>query len=323
MAAEELVERVLARHVHREPGPAPPRAAPHLAQARDRAREGHADGRVELAHVDAELERVGGHHGEQLPLRQAALDLAPLHRGVAGPVGGDPLGEVRAAAALEPRAGEALDQLDAAARLEEADRAHLALHERGEQVGGLGERGRAAAEPLVDERRVPHRDVALGARRAVAVDERHLDPGQALGQLARVGDRGAREQEAGLGAVGAGQPAQATQHVRHVRAEHAAVHVGLVDHDPGEVGQQVAPRAVVGQHPDVQHVRVGEDQVGAPADRPALLARGVAVVDRVAQPAPADPREPARLVLGERLGRVEVEGPRAPGRPRACRAREG
>ena len=70
----------------------------------------------------------------------------------------------------------------------------------------------------------------------------------------------------------------------------------------------IRPRRVVGQDPDVQHVGVGEDEVRAPADGQALLALGVAVVDRGAhllgQP---EGVERARLVLGERLGRVEVE----------------
>jgi hypothetical protein len=70
-----------------------------------------------------------------------------------------------------------------------------------------------------------------------------------------------------------------------VRAEHAAVDVRLVDHDPGEVREQVAPVAVVRKHANVQHVRVGEDQVRAVADGAALLTRGVAVVDRVAEEA--------------------------------------
>ncbi len=78
VAAEELVEGVLARHVHRQPGAAAARPPPHLAQAGHRAGEGHAQRGVELAHVDAELEGVGGHHGQQLALGEAALDLAPL-----------------------------------------------------------------------------------------------------------------------------------------------------------------------------------------------------------------------------------------------------
>ena len=78
VAAEELVQRVVAGHVQRQPGAAAAGAAPHLAQAGDRAREGHADRGVQLADVDAQLQRVGGHHGEQVALDQPLLDLAPL-----------------------------------------------------------------------------------------------------------------------------------------------------------------------------------------------------------------------------------------------------
>ena len=47
--------------------------------------------------------------------------------------------------------------------------------------------------------------------------------------------------------------------------------------------------------------------VGPLADLPAALVLGVAVVDRGAEPRKAEGREGARLVLGERLRRVEVE----------------
>ena len=110
-----------------------------------------------------------------------------------------------------------------------------------------------------------------------------------LGELGRVRDRGAREQEARVAAVGAREPAQAAQHVRHVRAEHTAVHVRLVHDDPGEVREHVSPRAVVRQDADVEHVRVREDQVRALPDRAPLLARRVAVVDGLAQVLAAEP----------------------------------
>ena len=117
--------------------------------------------------------------------------------------------------------------------------------------------------------------------RAVAVHERDVvQAGQALGQLDRVGDRRAGEQEARLGPVRGGDAPQPPQDVRDVRAEHAAVDVRLVDDDDGEVGEEVRPRGVVGQDPDVEHVGVREDEVRPPADRGALLARRVAVVDR-------------------------------------------
>ena len=104
VAAEELVERVLARDVDRQPAAAPPRAAPHLAQRGDGARERHADRRVERADVDAELERVGGDDAEQLAVDQPRLELAPLLRRVARAVGRDPLGQVGAARGPRARA---------------------------------------------------------------------------------------------------------------------------------------------------------------------------------------------------------------------------
>ena len=95
LAHEELVERVLAGHEHRQAVAAAPGASPLLAQARDRAREADRDGAVEEADVDAELERVGGRHAEQLALDQAPLDLPPLGGRVAGAVRREPRGGLR------------------------------------------------------------------------------------------------------------------------------------------------------------------------------------------------------------------------------------
>ncbi len=71
VAAEELVERVLAGDVDREPAAAPAGPAPHLAQRGNGARERHDDAGVELADVDPQLERVGRDHGEQLAAASA------------------------------------------------------------------------------------------------------------------------------------------------------------------------------------------------------------------------------------------------------------
>ena len=272
VAAEELVERVLAGDVDREPAPAPPRPAPHLPQAGDGAGEGDADRRVELADVDPQLQRVGRDHRQQLAAAQPRLDLAPLLRRVAAAVGGDPLRQLRLAAALEVFAGEALDQLDPAPAFEEADRPHPLGDQLGQQVGRLREGRAPRPGRLVDQRRVPHRHLAPGPRRAVVVDQLERRPDQPLGQLDRVGDRRRGEQEARLRAVGARHPAQPPQHVGDVGAEDAAVGVGLVDDDPVEVGEEVAPALVVGQQADVEHVGVGEDEVVAAADRRPLLA---------------------------------------------------
>ena len=281
MAAEELVERVVARDVDREPAAAPPGPAPHLAQRRDGPRERHTDRGIQRPDVDPQLQGIGRHDAEQLAVHQPPLELAPLRRRVARPVRRDPLGQRRVAAPRQLQRREARHQLDRLARLHEHDRARALDHQLREQVGGLGQ-GRAPRGRLViGDRRVPHRHRALGAGRAVAVDHRDVvEPGQARGQLARVRDRGRREQEPRRGAVHLADPAQPPQDVGHVRAEHAAVHVRLVDDDHGEVGEEVSPGRVVREDPEVQHVGVGEDQVGPPPQRRALLARCVAVVDR-------------------------------------------
>ena len=178
-----------------------------------------------------------------------------------------------------------------------------------EHLGGLVQRRGPDAELLVEQRRIPHRDAPARLRRPVPVDELEAgQAGRALGELDRIGDRRARQQEARLAAVDRGDASQPPEHVGDVRAEHAAVDVRLVDDHERQVREQLAPGRVVGQDPDVEHVGVGEDQVRALADRRPLGSRGVAVVDR--RPdllVQAEGVQRPRLVLGQRLGRVEVE----------------
>ena len=66
MAAEELVERVVAGDVTREAAAAAPCPPPHLAQRGDRAGEGYGERSVELADVDPELQCVGRDDRQQL-----------------------------------------------------------------------------------------------------------------------------------------------------------------------------------------------------------------------------------------------------------------
>ena len=94
VTAEELVERVLARDVYGQAAATAPGAPPHLPQRGDGPGERDNDGRVELADVDPELERVGRDHRAQLAADEPALELAALLGGVAGAVGGDEPGEL-------------------------------------------------------------------------------------------------------------------------------------------------------------------------------------------------------------------------------------
>ena len=157
------------------PRRAAPGAAPHLPQARDRAGEVGADRRVELADVDPQLERVGRRDGEQVAAgegrprsRAAAAACSRRGRGRCGRAGVPlPLGELHR--------GEPVDQLDPAAALHEADRSHAA-RSPARRAGRRPRRPPSGGSSvwLVDHRRVPHRDLAPGARRAVVVEQREL-----------------------------------------------------------------------------------------------------------------------------------------------------
>ena len=92
-----------------------------------------------------------------------------------------------------------------------------------------------------------------------------------------------------------------------MRAEHAAVHVCLVDDDVAEVREDVAPAVVIRQQPmwtmsGFVRITFARLRICRP-----LLGRGVAVVDRRPETGHAVAGQRAELVLGERLRRVEVE----------------
>ena len=198
-------------------------------------------------------------------------------------------------------------ELGRLAALRERERALPRLDEPGLQPRAVAERARALAQLLVQQLGVPQADRPLGPRRAVVVDHVRVDAREQADELGGVRDRRRGEQELRLGAVDAGQPPQPPQDVGDVRAEDAAVDVRLVDHDVAQVREHVAPAVVVRQHAHVEHVRVREDEVRPLADLPALLAGRVAVVDRRPQLREPERRELPRLVLRERLRRVEVE----------------
>src|SRR5581483_2048792 len=97
------------------------------------------------------------------------------------------------------------------------------------------------------------------------------------------------------------------QDVRDVRAEDAAVHMGLVDDDEAEVVEDVRPQVVPREDADVQHVRVREDEVRPLAHLPPSLVRRAPVVDRGAHLRHTERGDRPGLILRERLRRVQVE----------------
>jgi hypothetical protein len=94
-----------------------------------------------------------------------------------------------------------------------------------------------------------------------------------------------------------------------VGAEHPAVDVRLVHDDVPQVREDVSPTVVVGEDAHVEHVRVREDDVRPGADLPPPFVLRVAVVNRGAEARELQRAERSRLVLRQRLGRIEVERP--------------
>ena len=100
---------------------------------------------------------------------------------------------------------------------------------------------------------------------------------------------------------------QPPQRHRHVRPEHAAADMGLVDDDQGEPEEEVGPPGVVGQERQVQHVRVRHHEVRVLADQRAFRARRVAVVDRRLHLRDRQRADGAELIPREGLRREEVQ----------------
>ncbi len=216
--------------------------------------------------------------------------------------------------------------LDRVARRAEHDGRHALPHEVGRQVDRRFQGAGADAELLVHDRRVVEVHLAARARRAGAVDQGdlgRLDADEARGVLARVADGGGGADELRIFAVKARDAPQPREHVRHVRAEHAAVGVELVEHHVAQALEEVRPARVVGQDPGVEHVGVGEHDAAALARGAPRVARGVAVEDRrrrghvrVAQEARAGcaPDRATAPWSGRGRARSRPDLPRAPGR---------
>ncbi len=289
-----------------DPQPRRPARPDLLPERGDRAGEPVEDHSVEPADVDAELEGGGGHHRGQLAGEQLVLDGPPLLGEVAAPVGAHPGGQGAGQAAAHLR-GDGLGGPAAAGERERGvPRVDQPRGDRRRLAVGRGPSPRAA----VEQRRLPQRDRARRARGAVVEDRHHLDAGDRRGQPLRLAHGGRAADEGRLGAVVGGQAPQPAEELGDVAAEGAAERVELVDHHVAEAPEERAPPLVVRQQAGVEHLGVGEHDVGLLADPGALLRRGVAVVGAGHHLREVERGERPQLVVGQRL-RGEQDQPRA------------
>ena len=305
LAHEVLVECVLAGDEHCQAMTAPPGSSPLLAQGCHCPRKPDRDRTVEQADVDPELERVRRRDPEQVAFDQSPLDLAPLFGRVARSVRRQPGGGLR----VDALCRETVDELGSLAALGKTDRAQAARDEGSQQPRRVAERAGPQSELGVEQLGIPEDDGSLRSSCGVVVDDLRLDPGQRRREVSGIGDRRRREQQLRLGSVHPCQTAEPAQDVADMRAEDAPVDVRFVDDEIAQVVHHIRPAVVVRQHSHVEHVGVREDHVRPFANLPPALCRSVAVVDRRADVRRPELCERARLVLGQGLGRVEVERP--------------
>mmetsp|Transcript_9774 Transcript_9774/g.34851 ORF Transcript_9774/g.34851 Transcript_9774/m.34851 type:complete len:319 (-) Transcript_9774:1941-2897(-) len=124
---EVLIQSSIKRNVDREGLPLPAASPPRLLpERRHSSREAEMQGDVQGAHINAQLQRVGGGDPPQVSAEQAALDRPAMLGRVPRPVGGDglPVGRVQP---VEHTPGVLQDKLRELSRLAERDGLQVVL----------------------------------------------------------------------------------------------------------------------------------------------------------------------------------------------------
>ena len=137
-----------------------------------------------------------------------------------------------------------------------------------------------------------------------------LEAGEIVRVLMRIADGGRSQYELRIRAVERRDPAEPAQDVGDVAAEDTAVGVGLVDDHVFEVEQEIVPSLVAGQHGQMDHVWVGEQQARFLPGGVSGGCRSVPVVGGDLDLPSSQRAKAPELVLGESLGGIQVDSPR-------------
>ena len=254
-----------------------------LPETRHSAGETAAHDHIEAADVDAELQRAGRRHAQQITVVESFLQHPAGLRGVARPVGRDAPRVIDPAQPGEViRAGQG-GYLRAAPGAHEGQCARTLGDGAGHDRRRLGRRRPAHrrtvfADGVLQEPRLPQGHGPFTARGAVLGHCHGRTPRQSLRLPSRIRGRRTGQDNGRTGTRPVGQPQQPAQHQGHVRAEDAPVDVTFVDDEEAQVAQQARPPFAVAEDRGVHHVRVGDDDACLLPDQAAGLARGVAVI---------------------------------------------
>ena len=309
MLHDELIERRRGSDQHGAgASAAAPGAAGALPSGGNRSGIARHDRGVERADVDAQLQRVRRNHAANAAFAQAVLDFAALAGEIASAIAanGGRLSRRRRICLLQ--IGE--QHFRVQARVGEHDGLQVALQEFLRDARRLVDIAAADSQKAIHDRRIVENEKFLSGGRAVFLDHLEIGFRQARRQFARIGDRRRGANELRIRAVEARDAPQPPQHIGQVAAEHAAIGVQLVQHDIAQVFKQALPARVVRQDSRVQHVRVGEHDVPALANRLARVGGRVAIVGEDAEAiveARGQVVQLGKLILRERFGGEQVQ----------------
>ena len=143
---------------------------------------------------------------------------------------------------------------------------------------GLGEdlgRGDRGPGRRIQEEIMPPRPGRTALRQNL-----HLQISELADEVLGRGDGGRRHQKLGRGAVMRTNAPQTPEYLGHMAAQNAPIGVDFVDDHEAQAAEKLGPGVVIRQKPQVQHVRVADEDVGRFGFQDLALGRGrVAVID--------------------------------------------
>jgi hypothetical protein len=189
------------------------------------------------------------------------------------------------------------------------------FHEECHEPDGIV-RGAAASELIiVGGGGIPEDEMFFSARSSIVLDGLHGTPHKPLGQLGWIGDGRAGRQENRLGTIVAADSLQSAEDAGHVGSENASVEMDFIDDNITQAAEESRPLGMVGEYGGMQHVGIGQYQVGFCLDAAALRSGSIAVVDAGTQTTSGlfvgrnQVQQTSQLILSERLGGKEIQRP--------------
>src|SRR3990170_1476065 len=82
----------------------------------------------------------------------------------------------------------------------------------------------------------------------------------------------------------------------------------FVDHEVFESEKEVGPSSVMGKHPEMEHIRIGQDDVGVASCPGTVFLGGISIVRGRYQPRDSQAGQAAQLILRKGFGGEDEEG---------------